>query len=566
MRPAALKNVTILDLLYAITKRYEEVPALKSDDFLVTYNKLRERAVDVSASLIRLGIKPGERVAIFSESRPEWAISYFGIVSAAATTVPMDIKLSETEVVFILNDSQSKCVFTSKHYVELIEKRRQDLPHLQFIFCFDSLPAGAPQQVFGFADLRCTETDTRNRPEQVKPEDTALIVYTSGTTGVAKGVELSYKNLLFEVMALYTLVHFTPKDHFISILPLNHMLEITAGLIAPLYGGAGVTYCKSLKSSTILQLMKDNRATGMVCVPLILKMFHNGIMREVEKSSPNQQRIFRCLMKLSLFLNGCGIRVGKFLFHKVHQNFGGHLRCFVCGGAPLDRQIESDFSAMGFYVLQGYGLTETSPVISVNTFKDYKFGSVGKPLPGVEVKVLKENESARDGEIIVRGPNVMKGYYHREDLTSEVIKDGWFHTGDLGYLDSQGFLFITGRIKNLIVLGGGKKVFPEEVEEVMGKSPCIKEICVLGRVATQGLRRGTEEIYAVIVPDLDHLSSEERGDPAKMKTKISEELEKQSEHLADYKCIMDFEIWTEELPKTSTRKIKRKEVLQKIKN
>ena len=248
------------------------------------------------------------------------------------------------------------------------------------------------------------------------------------------------------------------------------------------------------------------------------------------------------------------------MFPIIHKQFGGRLRGFVSGGAPLDKEIEVGFSALGFWIIQGYGLTETSTVIAVNTYKDYRFGSVGKPLPGLRVKILKENSATEEGEILTRGFHVMKGYFQSPEKTAEVIKEGWLHTGDIGYLDKDGFLYITGRIRNLIVLGAGKKVFPEEVEQVMSRSPLIKEICVLGRIATKGLRQGCEEVYAVIVPKLELFEEGERKDKALIKNKIGPELNKLSSGLADYKRIVDFEIWFDELPKTASRKIKRKAI------
>jgi long-chain acyl-CoA synthetase len=258
------------------------------------------------------------------------------------------------------------------------------------------------------------------------------------------------------------------------------------------------------------------------------------------------------------------MRVGRLLFPELHNQFGIKLRGFVSGGAPLDKEVEINFSALGFWILQGYGLTETSPVIAVNTYKAHKFGSVGKPLPGAEVRILREKNESQEGEILTRGDHVMKGYYQDSEKTGEVIKDGWLHTGDIGYIDSDGFLYITGRIRNLIVLGAGKKVFPEEVEQVMSRSPFIKEICVLGKTATKGLRKGCEEVYAVIVPNLDSFNTDERGDAQKIKDKISKELSWLAENLAEYKRIVDFEIWEKELPKTATRKIKRKVVSEMV--
>jgi long-chain acyl-CoA synthetase len=252
------------------------------------------------------------------------------------------------------------------------------------------------------------------------------------------------------------------------------------------------------------------------------------------------------------------IRIGCLFFSAVHKEFGGRLRGFVSGGAPLNNEVELSFSALGFWILQGYGLTETSPVISVNTYKAYRFGSVGRPLPGLRVKILAENSEAKDGEILTRGHHIMRGYFRDPEKTAEVIKDGWLHTGDIGHLDKDGFLYITGRIRNLIVLGAGKKVFPEEVEQVMSRSPLIKEICVLGRVATKGLRKGCEEVYAVVAVNLDMFTADERKNPDLVKKKIASEISRLGADLAEYKKIGDFEVWPEELPKTASRKIKRK--------
>ncbi len=361
------------------------------------------------------------------------------------------------------------------------------------------------------------------------------------------------------------MIAFNPQDHFLSILPLNHMLEITGGLFGPLYAGGEITYCDSLKPTTIMELMKETKTSVMLCVPLVLKMFHNGIFKKIADLPQGQKTLFDFLFALSKVLLKLNIRTGKLFFGKIHRQFGGQLRCFVSGGAPLDPLVELDFNALGFSILQGYGLTETSPVITVNNFHERKYGSVGKPLPGIEVKILTNSETGgAEGEIITKGPHVMKGYYRNEAKTLEVLRDGWFYTGDIGYFDRDGFLYISGRSKNLIVLGAGKKVFPEEVEEVMGESQCIKEICVLGRIATKGMRKGCEEVYAVVVPNLDNFPFEQRGNKTAVREKISAEITRLGQKLADYKRIIDFEMWEEELPKTSTRKIKRKVLLDKI--
>ncbi len=559
----SFKNVTIIELLVAINRRYSNLPALQikeGDKFrAISYTELGKRTSDTAYNLKKLGVEKGDRVAILSESRPEWAIAFFGIVSCAGVTVPMDIKLSDAEMEFILNDSGTKCVFVSKKLLETILRIKPRLQFLQNIISFDET---TDKGINLLKDFKVPEEEIAYR--DIQPDDTALIVYTSGTTGVAKGVELTYKNLLFEIMALNKYINFSPKNNFLSILPLNHMLELTGGLIAPLYAGACVTYCNSLKPPVLIKLMQETQTTTMLCVPLVLKMFNNGIFKKADGMKPVKRKIFYLMLGLSKFLLNFNIHIGKILFSKLHKQFGGKLKCFVSGGAPLDPNVEEDFNAFGFNVLQGYGLTETSPVVTVNTFSERKYTSVGIPLKGVEIRIERAKSKDTEGEIIVKGPNIMRGYYKKPEKTAEVLKDGWFYTGDIGHIDDDGFLYITGRVKNMIVLGGGKKVHPEEIEEVMSKSGLIKEMCVVGRKATSGLKAGTEEVFAVIVPNEDVLTEEEKKDKESVKGKIASEINNLSEALADYKRISDFMLYFGELPKTSTRKVKRKEVVEKI--
>ncbi|MCM8787092.1 MAG: AMP-binding protein [Candidatus Omnitrophica bacterium] len=564
MRKISLKNVTIIELLVAINRRYSEKVALqiKEDGKFrsISYIELGRRTSDVAYHLKGLGVERGDRVAILSESKPEWAIAFFGIVSCAGIVVPLDIKLSDAEIEFILNHCEAKVIFVSKQFIRRIGDLKPKLKYLKYIISLDEVEN---KDILLLKEFKVPPTEIAHR--EVFPEETALIVYTSGTTGTAKGVELTYKNLLFEVVSLHDFIQFNKDDNFLSILPLNHMLEITGGFLGPLYVGATITYCESLKPTHIISLMQETKTTVMLCVPLVLKMFHDSIMKKI-KNLPKFKYYFTIfLLNLSRFLLKSNIRCGKLFFPSLHKQFGGHLRCFVSGGAPLDREVEMNFNAFGFNILQGYGLTETSPVVSVNTFRERKYGSVGKPLKGVEVKILTNNETGtKEGEILVHGLNVMKGYFKNSQKTEEAIRDGWFYTGDLGYLDKDGFLYITGRIKNLIVLGAGKKVHPEEVEEVISKTPYIKEICVLGRVAKRGLRKGCEEVYAVVVPNLEQFDVDKRKNLEFIKEKISYEIERLSKDLAEYKRIMDFEISLEELPKTSTRKIKRKLLIDRI--
>lgn len=555
-----LKTVTIIDILEAINKNYGDITAVqikeKDGSFRkISYVELGRKTVDVSSNLIKWGIIHNDRIAIYSENRPEWSVALFGIVCTAAIVVPIDIKLSETEVRFILSDSQAKGVFVSEKYLNIIDRIKPNLPELKYVVVIDDTDC---PDLIKLKDLKLISEENKNRP--IHEEDTALIIYTSGTTGVAKGVELTYRNLMFQVRSLSEIIHYKIQDQFLSILPLNHTLELTGGLIAPLYAGGCITYCDSLKPTNMLSLMQQTHTRMVICVPLVIKMLYDGLMDKVNKMPPHKRKMFNHLLNLSKWLLNHNVRIGRLLFSELHKQFGGKLCGFVSGGAPLDKEIEVNFSALGFWILQGYGLTETSPVITVNTFRTHRFGSVGKPLPGVEVKIAKESSVSGEGEIITRGDHIMKGYFKKPEQTAEVIKNGWLHTGDIGCVDNDGFVYITGRIRNLIVLGAGKKVFPEEVEQVLSRSPFIKEICVLGKTATKGLRKGCEEVYAAIVPNLDLFKENEKKDKNLIKEKINSEITKLSENLADYKRIIDFEIWLDELPKTASRKIKRKVV------
>ncbi|MFC1621589.1 AMP-dependent synthetase/ligase [Candidatus Omnitrophota bacterium] len=559
MKKDTFAYLSITDILETINKHYATKPALriktKEGTFKeLSYIELGQRTVDVSSSLIKLGIAKNDKIAILSENRPEWAIAYFAIISCAGIIIPLDIKLTEKEIQFILNDTQAKIIFVSEKYLGLIEGLRDVFPHLKHIILLDETPR---KDLIQLKDLKLKEGEKKYLP--VSREDTAMIVYTSGTSGIAKGVELTYKNLLFQVVSLSEVVHYTKEDEFLSILPLNHMLEVTGGLIAPLYAGSCITYASTLKISTLQSLMKETHPTAMICVPLILKMFHDAIMKKIQRLSPIKQKIFFLLLAISKLFLKLNIRIGRLLFKSIHKEFGSILKTFVSGGAPLSLEVEINLNALGFRILQGYGLTETAPVISVNTFKYNKFGSVGKPLPEVEVKILKETLSSSEGEILTCGPHIMKGYFKNQEKTKETIKDTWLHTGDIGYIDKQGYLHISGRLKNLIVLPNGKKIFPEEIESLMLKSPYIKEICILPKTATKGLRKGAEEIYAVIIPNLDLFKPDERQDTQKIKQKLSKEISCLNKTLSPHKRLIDFEIWPNQaLPKTATNKIKRK--------
>ena len=380
-------------------------------------------------------------------------------------------------------------------------------------------------------------------------DETALIVYTSGTTGNPKGVMISFGNIYSQLRDFESMFKLTHEHTLLSILPLNHLLELDCGFFGMLYMGAKIVYIKSLNPKELTTVMKEKRITNMIVVPLVAKMLKNSIDKQIKKQSKAAQSIFKILYNLAKFMPR---KIRRLMFKTIIDGLGGRLECFICGGAPLEDGVAEFFERIGIPIFQGYGLTETSPTISTNRYGHSKIGTVGQALPSVIVKI------ADNGEILATGPNVMQGYYNKPEMTAEVIdEDGWFHTGDIGEIDKDGFIKITGRIKNMIVLGGGKKIFPEEVEAVLETSELIKEVCVMSLMIKSGNKAGTEEVGAIITPSDELLQ--------KSDNEIQNELEKEVKRLADenlapYKAPTVVVLHREELPKTSTRKVKRKDL------
>jgi long-chain acyl-CoA synthetase len=535
---------TVRSILSVKAEHYADRPALSllagGRWSTLTYRQLTERVDAYTGWLLHAGIRRGDRIAILSESRPEWGMAFFGAVLSGATVVPLDTKLTPVELAALVTDAQPRVLFASSELAATARHLQSACAAIEHVIGLDAGPGDVP----------CIG-DVVWPPGAAGPErhgdETALIVYTSGTTGQPKGVMVSFDNLIFQVERLEAILRLQAGDAILSILPLNHLLELTCGLLGALHAGAHVCYCQTLYPDEIVAAMREQRVRAMVTVPLFLKMLARGLEREARRAGPARRLAFNVAWALSPFVPP-GVR--RLLFRPVHRALGGRLRGFFSGGAPLEPDVAEFFRRLGIPVYAGYGLTETSPVVAVNRPGASRLGSVGRALDGVEIKILSEGPG-EDGEILTRGPHVMQGYYRRPDLTGEVIDAaGWFHTGDVGRLDPDGFLHITGRLKSLIVLAGGKKVHPEEVESVLAASPAIKEVCVLAVPSSDGLTSGGEEVCAVVVPADGTREDEVRG-----------EVERLSARLAPYKRPRSVRVWPGELPKTPSRKIKRALVL-----
>lgn len=509
----------------------------------LSYIELSRQAKNFGNFLIDKGIVRGDRIAILSESRPEWGIAIFASFQTGAVTVPLDIKLTESELTSILSDCLPRVLCVSTHYLETAKKIKDVVSSIEEIYIIDDVKNQEFQSVYEI------KGPIEDMGRERSLDEAALIVYTSGTTGNPKGVMITFGNIIAQLKDFEAVFKINSGDSLLSILPLNHLLELNVGFLGMLCMGAQVSYSASLSPKEITRIMKEKQTTYMIVVPLFVKMLKTSIEKEIKKSGQKAQDAFNLMYGLARFMP---TPIRRIMFNKVINSFGGKMKGFVCGGAPLDIDVAEFFERVGMPIYQGYGLTETSPTITTNTPEYNCNGSVGKPLPSVQVKISDE------GEILATGPNLMKGYYNKPEMTKEVIdENGWFHTGDIGEFDKDGFLHITGRIKNMIVLGGGKKIFPEEVEAALEKSPMIKEICVMSVKIQGGSKEGTEEVCSVIVPSDD--IQKKYGNPDELEKVITEEVNSIAKaNLAPYKCPTVIAIHIEELPKTSTRKVKRK--------
>jgi len=497
-----------------------------------------------------IGIQKGECLAILSESKPEYAPCVFASVLTGTITVPLDIKLSKYELKSILSDCMPTVLITSQHYLETALYLKQEIPSIQHILVNDEHAKN--EGILNIYDLP-DQYDAKWRQRSSK--STALIIYTSGTTGAPKGVEISFANINAQLedltYAIGKIIKNNKHTTMLSILPMNHLFEMTVGFSTFLGFGHTVYYTTSLKPNDIASVMQEKGVEFMLVVPAFLKLLKAGVEKKINSLPLLAKWIFNVMFHMARFIPSYNIR--RKLFKKVHAAFGGKFWGCISGGAPLDVEVGKFFERIGIRVYQGYGLSETSPVVSVNWDRPGIMASVGPALPHFESKI-----DDTTGELLLRGPSVMKGYHNQPEMTAEVIdEDGWFHTGDIAKIDNHKHIYITGRIKNMIVLQGGKKVFPEEVEAVLENSNYVQEVCVLGTVREFGAKDGTEEVTAVIVPKKEMYDNYSEDDIERM---IKLEVKTLSEHLAPYKRPTTVIINKDPLPRTTTMKVKRKEV------
>ncbi len=500
-----------------------------------------------------LDTKKGQKLAILSESKPEYGACVFASTMAGFVTVPLDIKLTRHELKSILSDAEPTVMLVSQQFLETAKWLKEQISSIKYILVIDEHAKN--EDVPNIYDL---PDRYQGKWRRRSSKATMFIIYTSGTTGAPKGVEITFRNIINQLEILkepldVILPHRAVK--MLSILPMNHLFEMTVGFCTFLNFGFSVYYTHSLKPKDITSIMRDKKIEFMIVVPAFLKLLKTGIENELKSAPKITQVMFKAMYHLSKFIPS--YKVKRMLFKKIHDKFGGHFEGCISGGAPLDVEVGKFFERIGIKVFQGYGISETSPVVSVNVDKRNVLASVGRPLKTFETKIVPET-----GELWLRGPSVMKGYHNQPEMTAEVLdSDGWFHTGDIAKIDKDGHIFITGRIKNMIVLQGGKKVFPEEVEAVLEKSANIAELCVFGASRTFGAKDGAEEVVCVAVPHEHLYKTNTQEEIEKM---IRDEIKVLSQQLTQYKRPSSVYIVKEPLPRTTTRKVKRNEVKKLI--
>ena len=529
-----------------------------------TYARLRHMAESVGHWLAAARLPRGARCAFLGDNGAHWVAAYLGTIAAGAVAVPLDTAFKAQQIATLLKDSGATILFLDQRYLAAARDAAKlaRLPSLRFIL-LEGTSSGADTLDTIFAA-------GPNHFVPISPaslDDPAVILYTSGTTSDPKGVVLTHDNLLAEVEAVFSFVSIGPTDAILGVLPLFHALAQMANLLLPFAGGARVVYLEALNTNELLRGLRDRGITLFCCVPQFFYLIHERIMKQAAARGLIAHRIFRVLLSLSSALRKLHINLGKLLFRRAHEALGKEMRYLVTGGSRFDLDVARELYALGFDILQAYGLTEVTGGAFATPPHDNVLGSVGKPLEGVEGKLFGEPVTSDAGthpsaEVALRGRTVMRGYYNRPDANAAAFRDGWFLTGDLGYFDVDGNLFLTGRAKEVIVLSNGKNIYPEEIEQHYLQSPWINEICVVGLESKPG-ERLEERLHAVVVPAFDVLREKRI---VNINEVIRFDIETLSTKLTPAKRILSYEIWKEELPRTTTRKLKRFEILRRVKD
>lgn len=524
----------------------------------ITYSKFKKDIDRLGTALFDLGLKD-KRIILVAPNRYEWCVSYLAITTGNMVVVPLDKSLPENELIDSVIRSEADAVIFDQKYIDTFNKiRKKNNSNLKTYICMDLEESS--DDVLSYKELLSrgkdliANGDYSHINSEIDNQKMSVMLFTSGTTSIAKIVMLSHYNICSNIYSLGCMAKVTDKDTFLSFLPLHHTYESTTTFLYGLYCGITIAFCDGLRY--IVDNLKEYKVTGFVCVPLLLETMYKKILQGIEKQG--KLKLFNRMTKLSNTLLKVGIDVRRILFKSVLEQLGGHLRVVVYGAAPIDTNTVIGLSNLGINMLNGYGLTETSPVLSAENDKYKKPGSVAFPMPGMKIRIDNPDENGI-GEICAKGPCVMLGYYQNEEATNEAIQDGWFHTGDLGYYDDDGYLFISGRKKNVIVLKNGKNIFPEEIEILISKLPYVAENMVYSRPKGEDIIVATKIVYNedIMKEMFPEASKEDYHDI------IWKDIKNINQTMPKYKYIKHLIVTDEPMIKTTTQKIKRHEEIKK---
>lgn len=524
-----------------------------------TYQQVHEETTRLSVFFRESGLQPGDRIGILMENHPRWGMAFLAAQSAGAVVVPFDVLHPVETLVRLVQHSECSWLISSRRIADKLGELQRLLPRPLTALVHEWDESMAQEGWIGWESALERSSGELPRLPLVErsPQDTLVIIYTSGTTGDPKGVMLPQRAIDANVAAVLRRLRFDPSDHILGVLPLYHALALMANFIIPLYVGLRTTYLPVLDAQKVLQAFREEGITVFAVVPQFFYMVHRRIFQKVSEQGLLKRRLFHLLLAISRMLKG---GPGKLFFGAVHQQFGKRFRIFAVGGASFDARIAETFRDLGFNMVQAYGMTETAAVATLLPYKSPKVSSVGKPLSSSRIRIDRPDQDGI-GEVLIAGDSLMTGYWKNPAATAEALdQDGWLHSGDLGRLDSDGLLYLTGRAKDVIVLSSGKNIFPEELEHFfLDRVPIIQEICILG-VPDQSGEAQEEKLHAVVVPDFEELKRRGIANAGEMIRFMI--LDEASQALPAYKRVRSFSVRRDPLPRTTTRKIKRFQVMQ----
>lgn len=515
----------------------------------ITHNEVRKMVDGLGTKLIDMGLKD-KRIAVIGENRYEWEIAYLSIVCGTGTVVPLDKSLPENELESLIERSKAEAIICSQKYVEILKKTK-----LKYIISMDLEKDNdgiiSQKRLISEGIQLVKSGNTSFTNAKIDNEKMSIMLFTSGTTSISKAVALSHKNICSNLMDISSILDVNSSDVFLSFLPLHHVFECTVGFLFSLYVGAETVFCDGIRH--IPENLAEYKVSVMASVPAIYERLFKIIKKHLEKQGKVEQ-----ILKDEEKYKDSSMENKKEVFKEIHDLLGGNIKLFISGAASLDPSIEEKFRRLGFNMVQGYGLTETSPVVAIGNKKYHKTGSIGKCVPSDEVKLLDVNKDGI-GELAVKGPNVMLEYYENKEATEKVLKNGWFQTGDLARIDEEGYIFICGRKKSVIVLKNGKNIFPEEMETLINKEDGVEESFIFGKPISKD--PNDIKIFVKIVYNKE---SFEGKTETEIKEYFNEKIKSINKTMPHYKAIRGIIISDKPLIKTTTNKIKREKNLEQI--